>query len=158
MLVLYKAHPRGNHKIHVGKTFEYIHYSRPRKNSGGFPVFVFPCFPQRYIPRKPYIFRNYYIWLLRHNLSICSRKFHDIVEAPLYSCIDGCSSVTAALATRTILKPTPACPIFMKGHGQNLIRLISSSPHQTFPCVPLPHMSGPVWLTQEVRYPSRNFL
>lgn len=58
---LYKAHPRGNHKIHVGKTFEYIHYSRPRKNSGGFPVFVFPCFPQRYIPRKPYIFRNYYI-------------------------------------------------------------------------------------------------
>jgi F-box-like len=37
------------------------------------------------------------------SLSLCSRRLHELVEAPLYSCIDGTCSITAALITRTLL-------------------------------------------------------
>ncbi len=38
-----------------------------------------------------------------YNLSLCSRRLHDVVEAPLYARIDGSYSVTVALITRTFL-------------------------------------------------------
>jgi len=38
-----------------------------------------------------------------YNISLCSRRLHEIVEVPLYAYIDGSCSVTVALLTRTLL-------------------------------------------------------
>jgi len=38
-----------------------------------------------------------------YNISLCSRRLHEVVEVPLYAHIDGSCSVTVALLTRTFL-------------------------------------------------------